>query len=1384
MTVLLREFDHWPNPGSEGLPVLIDGAYSQAPRTRDGERLHDVFEERVDWMSCYAHPNHLAVDAGDIAMTFAELDENANQLARHLIAGGARPGDRIGLLFDRAVYSYIGMLAVSKIHAAYVPLDAGFPSDRISYILSDAGARLVLSNAQVRDRVEGLEQIAPELLFVDEAADAIARRSPARLTDDERGAPVDDLAYLIYTSGTTGRPKGVAIGHASICNFVRVAAEVYGIRAEDRVYQGMTIAFDFSVEEIWVPWMAGATLVPKPAGPSLLGVDLHEYLTERRITAMCVVPTLLATIEDDLPELRFLLVSGEACPQDLITRWHRPDRRFLNVYGPTEATVTATWTELDPDRAVTIGRPLPTYSTVILDPEDPHRALEDGKIGEIGIAGIGLAIGYLNRDDLTEKVFVPDFVGVPNNPSGRIYRTGDLGLVNEAGEIEYHGRIDLQVKVRGYRIELTEIESVLLQVPGVSAAVVDTFSPTPGTVELVGYYSLRTGVTELAAELIYDHLRDRLPSYMVPAYLEHLAAIPMTTSDKADRKALPAPTTRRSTSAGEHVPAETATERVLAVALAAVLGVGVDEVSVVSNFFDDLGANSLLMAQFSAKVRKTGALPATSMREIYQHPTVRSLALLLGGTTPATATPVATGTVVRTSSVRYVLTGAAQLLIFLGLTYLSALLIDVGFTWAAAGVTPLKVFERSSLYVVALLLLTCLLPILAKWLLIGRFKPREIRLWSLGYLRFWTVKTLIRASPLALFAGSPVYILYLRALGMKIGKGTTILSTNVPVATDLISIGVNSVIRRGASFTGYHAVAGKLVTGRITLGRNVFVGETSVLDIGTAMGDGAQLGHSSSLHTGQLVPAGASWHGVPAEPTTTNYNVVQPFRMRGVRRFLFGTAQLIAMLVVVPVVSGVVVTLLTAVPVVATFFDPARLSFVGSRFYLSMVVISAILFFGFGLLGLLAMVVLPRLLTPLVRPGRTYRLYGFHYLVASAITRLGNSRFFMLMFGDSSAAVGYARSLGYNLGVVEQTGSNFGTEISHDSALLTTVGTGTMLSDGLAIMNSDFSHTSFKMSRIAIGERNFMGNNIALPADAKIGRNVLLGTKVMVPIDGPVREDVGLLGSPPFEIPRSVARDTAFDELKRPDVLRKRLAAKARHNVGSMVVFLVYRWLQFLAVFLIMSSAASLYSRFGHFSVAVGLLAVMAFNMVFVAIAERAVLGFRRLTPRFVSIYDPYFWRHERLWKVLAAPLFSGTPFKSLSWRLLGVRVGKRLFDDGAGIPEKTLVTLGDDVVLNAGSVIQGHSLEDGTFKSDYIKLGSGVVLGVSAFVHYGVTMGDGTVLDADAFLMKGEETAPFTHWTGNPATEVRPEPVAFEPLTAPIKLPLPSDRPLRRLAA
>ena len=198
------------------------------------------------------------------------------------------------------------------------------------------------------------------------------------------------------------------------------------------------------------------------------------------------------------------------------------------------------------------------------------------------------------------------------------------------------------------------------------------------------------------------------------------------------------------------------------------------------------------------------------------------------------------------------------------------------------------------------------------------------------------------------------------------------------------------------------------------------------------------------------------------------------------------------------------------------------------------------------------------------------------------------------------------------------------------------------------------------------------------------------------------------------------------------------------------------RWMQFFVSTVLAVAAADLYYRFGTLSIAAAGLAVLLFNILFTILVERLVLGFRSLKPRFVSIYDPYFWFHERLWKLLATPAFNGTPFKNVLWRMLGVQIGRRVFDDGCSMPEKTLVTIGDDVVLNAGVLIQCHSLEDGTFKSDHTVIGNGVTIGVEAFVHYGVTMGDGSVLEADAFLMKGESVAPFAVWQGNPATEVR----------------------------
>jgi non-ribosomal peptide synthetase-like protein len=1391
MTMLLSEAPAVTSPAVNS--VLVAQDFAQGSRWRRGERLDHVFEEQCDWTKAYGRAKALAVDADDTTLTYDQLDARANQLARYLLARGAQPGDRIALLFDQAVHSYIGMLAVLKINAAYVPLDVGFPPDRISYITEDAGVAMVLSLSHVRTRVPGLEDLGAELVFVDAVADVIAGHDVRRLTDDERGDPVDDLAYIIYTSGSTGRPKGVAIDHPSICNFVRVAAEVYGIQPRDRVYQGMTIAFDFSIEEIWVPWMVGATLVPKPSGSSLLGMDLHDFLTERRITAMCCVPTLLATLEEDLPALRFLLVSGEACPQDLVARWHKPGRRFLNVYGPTEATVTATWTSVHPDRPVTIGVPLPTYATVILDPEDPHKALPHGAVGEIGIAGIGLASGYVNRQDLTDRAFIPDFLGIPGNPSGRIYRTGDLGRVNDDGEIEYQGRIDTQVKIRGYRIELTEIESVLLQVPGIAQAVVDTYEPEPGVVELVGYYSLRTDTTRVDSDQIYAQLRDRLPTYMIPAYLEQLDVIPMTTNDKADRKNLPAPTTRRSAATQHaHVAPTTGTQHILADALASVLRL--EQVSVDSHFFDDLGASSLLLAQFCAQVRKNAALPPVSMKDVYLHPTIRSLAAFLGDAAPAAEPPAvepanlaseqaAPGNTALCSACQQrqnhspaapasaspVLSGALQLLLFLGIIFLGALVFVAGFEWISAGTGFIDTYLRSFAFAGASFLATCTFPILAKWALVGRWKPQEIPVWTLDYVRFWLVKTLIRTNPMVLFVGSPLYVVYLRALGAKIGRGVAIFSRTVPVCTDLLTIGENTVIRKDSSFTCYRAHDGRIQIGAVTLGTDVVVGEESVLDINTSMGNGAQLGHASSLHPSQTVPAGQSWHGSPAEPCTADYRTVEPTRCSRLRKGVYSALQLLNLLVVSgPLLTAALITLVEAIPWLAKLIGPGH-SLTSATFYRDALVISLVLFFGGLLAGLVVVATVPRVLSLAIKPDKVYPLYGVHYWIQRIITRLTNSRFSMKLFGDSSYIIYYLRYLGYNLSRVEQTGSNFGNELKHDTPYLSSVGTGTMISDGVSIINANYSSTSFRVSPVSLGSRSFFGNNIAYPSNGKTGDNCLIATKAMVPIDGKVREGVGLLGSPCIEIPRSVPGDTPTDQLASPAQQRDRLAAKNKYNLATIGQYLVVQWIRLFGVLLLGLTAADLYHSFGAAVIPASVLAILLFTAGYSVLVERAATRFRPLRPQLCSIYDPYYWWHERLWKLEATvPFLNGTPFKNLVWRLLGVHIGRRVFDDGCYIPEKTLVTIGDGATLNASSVIQCHSQEEGIFKSDYTTIGAGATLGINSFIHYGVTMGDGAVLDTDAFLMKGEQVAPHAQWQGNPASEIRPVTPAAVSVTRP----------------
>ena len=820
----------------------------------------------------------------------------------------------------------------------------------------------------------------------------------------------------------------------------------------------------------------------------------------------------------------------------------------------------------------------------------------------------------------------------------------------------------------------------------------------------------------------------------------------------------PSPSSDQPTASGADV------EAIFTEVLAEVLKV--ETVETDKHFFDDLGADSMTMARFCARLRKRDDVPNISMKDVYSTPTIASLAagFLTDNSVPENSQPsTPTQPVKPATNMEVALCGLMQLAASLVYIYLIALLAIYGYHWIVEGAGYVEIFKRSALLTSGSFVVFSLLPIVAKWALVGRWTATQFRIWSPQYVRFWIVKLLIQSNPLVLFKGTPIYNFYLRALGAKIGRNVVIYSPHVPVCTDLLSIGDNAVVRKDTYFNCYRAHANLIQTGSVNLGKNTVVGEMSVLDIDTALGDGAQIGHSSALYAGQSIPANEHRYGSPAEQKTSfDYADIPAKKSSTLQKTTYLAYILLSMLLVPPLVSTAFIALTYLLADRPHFAAAGTTSFLHWELYGDALLAASIVFFGSMLTSLAIVGTIPRLLNRALEPGKVYPLYGLHYGIHHLIGNLTNIKFFTYLFGDSSYITNYLRWIGYKFPNLKQTGSNFGMDVKHDNPFMVTVGSGTVVADGLSIINADYSSTSFRVSSVSIGSDNFLGNFVAYPANGKTGDNCLLGSKVMVPIEGEIREGLGLLGSPSFDIPRSVARDRDLEISDEEEVARK-IAVKNKHNLTTMGLFLGIHWLN---AFLMICLAFAVVESIGTLSVPVAALVAVLASLFAMAMRigsyilfERLSTGFKALKPQECSIYDPYFWFHERYWKMMTTSALlkslDGTPFKSFAWRLHGMKIGSRVFDDGCGMTERTMITIGDDCTLNVGSIIQPHSQEDGGFKSDTIELGMGCTLGVGSWVHYGTKLGDGSELGVNAFLMKGEEVPAHTVWGDNPARQI-----------------------------
>ena len=1341
------------------IPVLVSANINNHTQWSPGERLHHLFERQCKQLHSLGKHQQTAVEYQNESYSYTALNQLSNQFAHFLIRYGVNASSRVALLMDRSIYSHAAVLAISKIGAAYIPLDASFPNDRIGFIMRDSEVSLALTLSQFTEKFIN-DQIP--VLALDKHRDDIENEQATPIPITANPA-ADSLCYIIYTSGTTGQPKGVPINQSSLCNFLYVGRDTYLFRSSDRVYQGMTIAFDFSIEELWIPLVTGATLVPAPNGENLLGEDLADFIREKDITAICCVPTLLETIESELPSLRFLMVSGEACPAHLPQRWNREGIRFLNTYGPTEATVSATWLPLEASGDITIGGPLPTYSIVILN-EDRNEVRPLGETGEIAIAGIGLSEGYIGLPEKTDAVFIDDFIGLDNNPSGKIYRTGDLGRINSNNQIEFGGRVDTQVKIRGYRIELNEIESLLQGVPGISQGVVNPFVTQNGNTELVAYYKQAENDVIVDISSIQTRLQERLPAYMLPTFFEPITEFPRLPSGKLDRKNLPYPSSSRLFSKGTVYVAPTSSlESDLAEQLAHIMQM--DKLSVEANFFDELGANSLLIAQFISRLRKNLDLKGVSLKTIYQHPTIQQLAEIIEADPKPTATHATSASSPKmtphiTSRFTYISCGAMQITYALGLVWLNVYLLLEVYEWVNAASGTVDVLIRAAIASTGYLFGLSALLIAIKWIAIGRFDDTQtIPIWSFKYIRFWIARSAIRTNPLNFVRGTPLYNVYLRVLGAKIGKRVTFFA-NTPTCVDLLSIGDDTVIREDVTLAGYNVISGHLRPGHVTIGSRSYIAEATVLDINSRIGDDAQLGTNSCLHENQQVPDGKIFQGSPAVESATNFNRVPPSTFN-----LFNRNAYTIYIIFMSITLGLPALFLS----IHLFFSYGVNIFEVNFSHSTLEILPTLLLLSAGLyaLGLILniarVMIIPRLIKPLLIVDKVHPLYGIQFYLAKLMTRFSNSHTLITLFGDSSLILHYLSYLGYDMSEATQTGSNFGVEQKHNSPFLCKFSRNTLVSDGLKMMNIDVSNTSFKISRITMPENTYLGNAIHYPVDSKIGANCLIGTKAMVPIDGEIREGVGILGSPPFEIPRSVMRDKQFDHFKEPAILKERLKMKLHSNLRTIALFIFKSISQ---VFLLSVIAWEVLQVFGWVELSTGeksgvitglVVISLLLNLIYGVLFEKIASKFKQLRPLYCSLYDKAFWGHERYWKLSAletTSVFAGTPMMGSLLRLRGMKVGRMLFDDGAGFPEAGLVTVGDHCNFNTGCVVQCHSLEDGAFKSDHIIIESACNFGVGSFIHYGAKVASGSTILADSFVIKGSLVRRYSIWGGNPANE------------------------------
>ena len=1339
------------------------------------ETLVSLFAASVE-----SHRDRMAVMFEGCSLTYGELDGRADELAALLRAAGIGPGDLVGVWLPRSPAVYVAILGVLKAGAGYVPCDEDAPGDRVVLVLRDCEAAALVSIAGLTSTIEGL---LPECVLMGAGSGGGLDGSrlgwggsPARPRQGaRRELEPSDTAYVIYTSGSTGRPKGVVVSHANVMAFVDAEAQVFDVAADDRVWQGFSVSFDASVEELWLAWRTGAALVCATKDMVRSGPDLAEVLGAHGVTVLSCVPTLLGMFDGDLPGVRLLILGGEACAAEVARRWCRPGRRVVNTYGPTETTVVATWAELGPDRPVRIGVGLPGYQTWVVSPE--LDVVADGVVGELVVGGPAVTQGYLGRPELTAEKFIRPVWATGE----RVYRTGDLVRVDAAGDLEFLGRIDDQVKLRGYRIELGEVDAALQELPGVAAAT--------STVHRYGNADVLVGYVRLRPDAVFDEIEARrqlgstLTGAMVPGRFVVVEEFPRLTSGKIDRKALPDPS--KAAVADDNLldlfdaQSWTEVELELRAAYARVLpGVRVTRTT---NFFAS-GGDSLAATEFVSGLRDSSRFRSVSVRDLYQNPVLGYLAAHLETMrtppTPGAARVVSEDDLRESdppedqdcagvSGLRYGLCGLVQTLA------LYPLLAIMSPPWMITFVAFYGISQQNSQHRVSVaalfgvLVLSASAPVrmalcvATKWVVLGRVRPGRYRLWGAYYLRFWFVNRVQDMLSFDQLRGTPLMNTYLKLMGASVGEGAHCATDDIRVP-DLLRIGRDATVDHDAMLVGYQISDGWLHIGRITIGDGARVGVRAAMAYDTELGAGAELGDGAMLSSGASVPPAQHWTGSPARPVGALSDSWPSSPPPATKRPRLG--------------YSVGFTVLSLIPVIAVLPEAALFGYIDNRFcdftkgywdIWKLVVTAPIAALTFIVTLSMLIAVIKRVAMPVMEAG-LYPLHSNWHVrkwFTDSLLHLSLDLLFP-MYG-SLYLPPWLRLMGARLGrdVELSTASDLNPD-------LIDIGQGAFVADNVSLGASTTHRGWVRLDTVRIGRNSFVGNSAVVPAGTELGDDVLIGVQSMPPSDpiAAARNDSSWLGIPPIELPTRL-RSTDFAEQLTYQPTTRRKALRAFIEFWRIITPLTLVTIGSLMLLLVAEDLAD--RRYGlRLTLVVFplLLGAMGLLLALIVIAAKWILV-GRYRPQVRPLWDNFVWRsefvnalHENVAMGVAGQLVVGTPMLAVYLRAMGAHIGRRTCLESSYLTEFDLVHIDDEVALNQHADVQTHLFEDRVMRMSTVHLQTGSSVGPRSIVLYDATLGPGARIDALSLVMKGERIPAHSHWHGSPAEPVTPPPHIVEP--------------------